>query len=68
MFRTYVFLVGKKGLKGKMEDQLNLQVDTADAPRRVSLAEEERRRYLKVWRITYIVIPLVYFLLTLIFH
>ena len=32
------------------------------------LTEEERKKYLRLWKIMYIVIPLLYFFLTLVFR
>ena len=56
-------------MKDEIEDQLNLQlIDTIGSSRRGFLTEAERKKYLKIWKLTYIVVPLVYFILTLIFH
>jgi len=53
--------------KDRVED-LNLQpINSVKITNTQVLTEEERKRYLKLWRIMYFTVPLIYLILTLIF-
>lgn len=58
-------------MKVEKDNIKELDIQSVDATRISGmrfLTEEERKKYLRLWKIMYIVIPLLYFFLTLVFR